>query len=471
MRQAYYISNQQTQGLTVDIPSVSLNDIQELELTKVSYWLIDMRNWQQGWENLCFIRRHLSSDIYLKPVVFLVGVNEIPKDIKKSSDGNIDISTLTSIVIEDFISKLESINLWIDKLSHQEKKSDSNISFKILRILASRNCELKPIATVRRSSGFVYPIIEPLFTKRDRGALEILNFLKKQSLLTEKFVTRAHFCGHCSSAFLNFKETCPHCAADDLSTDELVHHFKCAHTAELSEFQQGDRLVCPKCERQLRHIGIDYDKPSVVSRCNQCNHRFQDPVVLTECYSCGRTAEPSTQDVQRINAYTVSAIGQNAAYYGLDALFTNMLETELYLYSTNAFHDFFQVEVARIERYKISTSSLAMINFNELDNLYIQLGKNAKHVFAELSSIFKAVFRESDVITAHNESIFFVLMTETSLQDAQRGMDRLEESMTALFESNLEIKLQLKTTIMAIDNELNLADTLELFLENSVKAD
>lgn len=282
---------------------------------------------------------------------------------------------------------------------------------------------LKPVMTIRRSVGYVYSILEPLFESHGIGVLDTLSFFNSQSLLNEMFSTKAHFCGHCGSAFLNFKETCPDCSSDDLSIDELVHHFKCAYTAELFDFLQGEKLVCPKCERTLRHIGIDYDKPSTISHCNQCNHRFQETVVMTDCYGCGRSAEPTNQDVRQISNYSITAIGQTAAYYGLDVLFTNILENEMQLYSANAFRNFYCVEAARMARYKISESSLAMINFVGLDNLYINLGRKAAQIFVELSAIFKAVFRESDVITAHNESIFFVLMTETSFDNANRAIE------------------------------------------------
>ena len=96
---------------------------------------------------------------------------------------------------------------------------------------------------------------------------------------------------------------------------------------------------------------------------------------MTACYNCGRTAEPELQTVRTIQAYTVSAIGMNAAEFGLEALFTSILDTELRLYSATAFSDFFNVEKARIRRYKKSTSSLTMIHFQDLDDLYIRLGK------------------------------------------------------------------------------------------------
>jgi hypothetical protein len=464
MRQAFYIDNGSNKDLPNYLTRILPSEINSCDIDQVAFWLIDMSDWQKGWGSLCSIRANLQASFYLKPVVYLMDTSEVPGEISRAADGKIDAFSLTQAGIEDWISKLESINRWIDHLSSRGDTADSNVAFKVLRLIASRNVELKPLKTVRRVSGYVYPLLEPLFAKRDTGALEILSFLKIQSLLSERFATKAHFCAHCSSAFLNFKETCPHCKSDDLRVDELVHHFKCAYTSELSDFQQGDRLVCPKCERHLRHIGVDYDKPSTVSHCNECDHRFQDAIVMTDCYGCGRSSEPANQDVRQINNYSISALGQTAAYYGLDALFTSLLESEMHLYSASAFKDFFFVELSRINRYKKTESSLAMIHFIGLESLYTDLGNKAKQVFSELSSIFKAVFRDSDIITAHNESIFYVLMTETSYDSAHIGIARLEESVSALFENNLKANFKVRVQIQKIDSDLNLDVALEQFL-------
>jgi len=187
---------------------------------------------------------------------------------------------------------------------------------------------------------------------------------------------------------------------------------------------------------------------------------------MVACYNCGRSTEPENQIVKVIQSYSVSAIGLNAAEYGLEALFTNILDSELRLYSINAFHDFFHVEAARIRRYKISSSSLAMIQFRDIDQLYIKLGGRAQEVFAELSAIFKSVLRQSDIITARNESIFFVIMTETKKQEAYRAIERLQEDVVALFKNNLDFSPRLVISIEAIDEQMDLEKTLEDFLGN-----
>lgn len=466
MRKPYYIQPTNSTITCDGIETIAQDDLQTINSTDVAYWLIDMRIWTEGWDILCQIRRNLAPAVYLKPVLFLIDSDTIPQEIVTASDGNVHRSSCDERILEEWVSRVEPINQWIEHLPNAKVGSDANIAFKVLRIITSRNIELEPITTIRRHSGYVYPLLEPLFGKRDTGVLETLAFLEDQRLLNGRFISSAHFCSHCGSAFLNFKESCSQCSSDDIRSDELVHHFKCAYTAEMADFKKADRLVCPKCERELKHIGVDYDKPSIVYHCNQCSHTFQDPKIMTSCYNCGRQSEPEHQETRTILAYTVSAIGQNAADYGLDALFTNILEHELNLFSEHAFRDFFYIEISRIERYKLSTSSLVMIRFHDLDKLYIKLASKAREVFYELSTIFKSVLRQSDVITAKNETIFFVIMTETSATHAEKAATRLQQGVRALFENNLDFNPEMSIKIKELTAKLDIDSTLEDFLKN-----
>jgi GGDEF domain-containing protein len=366
-------------------------------------------------------------------------------------------------MIEKHVGDFEYINQWIDALPNSNEL-DNNIAFKILRFIASRNKEFAPVLSVADMTGFLYPQLQPFFERRDIGILQTIDFLHAQNLLISHFFKKAYFCSHCDCAFLNFEEICPHCSSNDLNMDELIHHFKCAYTGASPDFKRGDDLVCPKCDKALRHIGVDYDKPSTVYRCNQCAHSFQEPLVTSTCYNCGRTTEPENQVLRTIQSYSISSIGENAARYGMESLFANILETEIKLTPFASFNDFYNVEVARIQRYKKSTSSLVLFGFENLNELYIQLGKRAQNIFVELSAVFKSVLRSSDLITARNESVFIVIMTETDVVSAERAVERLKEGVEALFENNLDYKPTLFTRIHEVGPELSPEKMLEQFL-------
>ncbi|GHE88330.1 diguanylate cyclase domain-containing protein [Thalassotalea profundi] len=441
------------------------HDLLALDWEQVSYIAIDASDIDDAYEALLRIRQLGSANIYLRPLIFISRESKELSWKWKAADGVINFKNEAQIDWSFWAEQVESYNRWIKKLTDEDESVDGHLTVKILRMLVSRNLIAEPLATTDMVSGFIYPKLQPFFTLKDMGVVQMLAYLEKQQLLIPSFIDKAHFCNHCDSAFLNFKETCPQCHSHDLETLELIHHFKCAHTADITQFKQNDgSLVCPKCDQTLTHIGVDYDKPSTVNKCRTCSYVGQDSEVVAQCYQCGKKTNSEHLEVRRINRYNISSIGINAAYYGLDTYFTNILETELQLLSLREFELFTNIEAARIERYKKSESSLAIVQLIELEKVYLALGSKAKQVFSELASIFKAVFRESDVITAYNESIFAVLMTETSKDSADIALNRLSESVKQLFSQNFDSLQEVSTKSILVNAELDIKRVLDNFL-------
>ena len=108
------------------------------------------------------------------------------------------------------------------------------------------------------------------------------------------------------------------------------------------------------------------------------------------------------------------------------------------------------------------------MQFQDLEKLQIRLGRRAEEVFIELSAIFKATLRQSDVISARNESIFLMVLTETALPEAQLVGQRLTDEITQLFENNIDYSPVISMVIKQIDKELQVDTLLEQFLEKNV---
>ena len=460
-----------TDGLTesiLNIQTIEPDELDRFDSRNTSFWLVDMSDPIKGWKTVCQLRSNLYPAIYLRPIVYLMSPNIIPDEMYHAANGHIKAEALSESALEAWTSRLEPINLWIEKLDNPSTVKDTNIAFRMLRLIACDDKEIAPSTTTRINSGFVYPRLEPLFTKEDNSVFDTLNFLLEQKLINSHFISKAHFCGHCESAFLNFKETCSQCNSEDIQSDDIIHHFKCAHTGELSDFRNGDELICPKCERTLQHIGVDYDKPSIIFNCNQCSHSFQEPEIQATCFNCGRTSSPENLIHRTIHSYTISAIGKNAAIYGLDTLFTRIMENKLNLTAMPSFKAFYAIEASRIQRYKVSTSSLTLIHMENMSDIYIRMGGRSKELFEELSIIFRTTLRTCDVITALNESTFFIIMTETSSKHAKRAIERISERVSELLDNNLGFTPEIKSEIYPIDENTELDTTLENFQRKHV---
>lgn len=467
MRQPLCISSDGLTSVLPSHPAFAIQDLDQVDLAKVSFLLVDFSDQQQGERLLQQIRSHANPDIYLKPIVFYGVTDALPKDVLLAADGIIrpdEIDLEKSI--SAWSSRLESINTRIDGLKKHAGIGDSNIAFKVLRFIETRNAEVKPIPSARKTSGYVYPSIVPLFPKQDIGVLETLEYLEAQKLIAGKFVNRAYGCTHCGCAFLNFYETCPDCNSSDLYTEELIHHFRCAYVGEMSDFKRDQGLVCPKCDKTLKHLGGDYDKASVMYHCNNCRNVFQEPRVMTACYDCWREAEPENQVVRDIRTYSITALGQNASRYGLDSLFRSILESRVNAIPFDVFRTFFSLELARIERYGISKSCLAILRLDAIDRIYGTLGKRATQIFTELSEAFRAGLRTSDLFSVRDETIFLAILTETPEDKAKLAIGRLEERIIDLLTANLKMSCRVDSEIHPLVCGMDLEEKIEHFLTN-----
>lgn len=433
-----------------------------------SCFLLDTDDCGKAYEILEKIRSHPVPAIYLKAVVLVQRTTQLEEEFTRSFDAVIDGVAINEEGVKRLSTGFDSINRWIGMLDSVQYEHDRHLALKVVRYFASRSYVAEAITTLRSKSGFIYPVLEPFFGFSDGGVLTTLEYLEQQHLLSGEFHTKARFCNHCESPFLNFKEVCPHCGSADLSVDELVHHFKCGYTAELTDFQHAGDLVCPKCDRVLKHIGVDYDKPSIMHRCNSCAHPFQEPDIMTSCFSCGRSTEPENLHHRSIKKYSITSIGRHAARFGLESLFGRIIEDELQLISYANFARFVEIESARIERYKLSQSTLMLFYLKGLSSLYARLGARAEDMFREISGIIESILRNSDVITAKDEEIFAVMLTETNLENAQRAVERMKEGVSALVEENLGNSLELITELHEMPAASDHDKLLEQFLEKHI---
>ncbi len=129
------------------------------------------------------------------------------------------------------------------------------------------------------------------------GHFEQLGAVKK------KILDHVHTCPDCHNGHLLIRESCPKCHSTQVSASELVHHFSCAHVAPIDQFLKHDEwqqhMECPKCNKILKHIGVDYDKPSQIYKCDACTHVFQQGNVKAKCCGCQR--ESAVKDLVKVS--------------------------------------------------------------------------------------------------------------------------------------------------------------------------
>ena len=125
----------------------------------------------------------------------------------------------------------------------------------------------------------------------------------------KQFVERIHLCPHCKNSYLFYMEVCPKCGSSNLKEEPVLHHFRCANISPESSYAYDGELRCPKCHHFLRHIGVDYDRPSNVYTCQECNHNFLHTRMKAYCTSCKKTHVPSDLLAYDVYSYEFTSKG------------------------------------------------------------------------------------------------------------------------------------------------------------------
>ncbi|WP_412984622.1 hypothetical protein [Pontimicrobium sp. IMCC45349] len=223
------------------------------------------------------LRTHKDKNVFLKPVFYKY---DIKSEYIIHTDGLFE-EDLSNHIVKAILDKVESV-------PQLQIEQNFDVTTRLIQFLYTREAKLSPTKNRYSKIGYVYPFIGLYFTSKEYEIEKQLQFLVNDEALNVQLKDKVQLCNDCHDSYLIYKETCPKCKSINLEAHDIIHHFTCAHVAPQEQFinNENDNLQCPKCNKHLRHIGIDYDKPSSVYNCNTCDHHFQVAQVVSECHSC-----------------------------------------------------------------------------------------------------------------------------------------------------------------------------------------
>lgn len=116
---------------------------------------------------------------------------------------------------------------------------------------------------------------------------ETLEKLREDGLVSSKPYCSSLVCPYCNSYEVNIFLKCPECESVLLEKGEAIEHLHCGHIDFKTTFEKGPSLICPKCKKELRQIGVDYRKVGIWFRCSQ-RHIFSAPLTQFSCPNCNK---------------------------------------------------------------------------------------------------------------------------------------------------------------------------------------
>lgn len=443
-----------------------ISDFSNLDIKKVvisDVIILDYSNKDGCRGFLNQIRSSFVESIYLTPV-FILSINEeIDSFTKSLTDG-----TVHSLQEEAFIGPFQAIDQRIRQLqSTNNQDQEIKILNKILRFHYTRQSRMKPVISANSHTGYSFPLLALHYQNvNTEEKFSVLDKLVSKEFFRPRYEDLVHLCNNCYSGFLNYREVCPKCSTSDLYTENLIHHFVCAHVAPESDFINGDQMICTKCNRMLRHIGVDYDKPSLVYTCNNCGHHFQESVMQAFCMSCESVHNVDSLLERKIYNYELTALGEESAIGGLVPSEKQDSEMAGFI-GFSTFNIFLKYEIERIKNSG-KTSSAGSLSLRTPAALSNSLGVKYNTVATEVAEFIKNATLATDILTFINGNTFLIISPDNDKFRLESLLNNIRHSVQKLIDSNIdEANIVVKIKAENIDSTKNHNDLINSLLTNN----
>lgn len=263
---------------------------------------------------------------YLKPF-FVHPLVRNSTYLKGASDG-----LFTDVNDEALISKIDEIKQTFEALNMEVqldklKDDEHDIMVSIFRFFILRGGMPRPKLRVGTSSGYSVGLIEYYLRFHSlswKTMMAVYEYgLERRYLESIEDMDRIHFCKKCFATHLIHTAICPKCSSHRIEEVSMLHHYPCANISVESTYMKDGLLVCPKCRKRLRHIGVDYDRPMGVYNCHDCYISFSQSKIRVTCTKCANVTALQELGSSDVHHYCFTNLGiemlSNWSCYDLEA--------------------------------------------------------------------------------------------------------------------------------------------------------
>jgi hypothetical protein len=153
--------------------------------------------------------------------------------------------------------------------------------------------------------GVTYKELEQQYSLEEQ--IRILESLKKISIVNSEPSILILKCAFCN--FHNFSTcfTCTLCRSANVVRGTAIQHDSCGNIDFEHKYAAFDgTLVCEKCNKRLKAIGVDYSKVAYFYQCLSCNAKLPNMELRYSCLRCGKSSTQDELPALQLFAYTVS---------------------------------------------------------------------------------------------------------------------------------------------------------------------
>ncbi|NLS12974.1 diguanylate cyclase [Vibrio sp. SM6] len=303
-----------------------------------------------------------------------------------------------------------------------------------------RKRRLLPFKDLNSHSIYSFPLIEALYPDLYSSYRYVLAEHARGLIDKETLIDRIRSCHQCHSAHLNYVEVCPNCASIDIDTEIALHCFTCGHVGPQESFQRRGKLECPNCLTQLRHIGVDYDRPLENHVCHSCRFRFVEAETHAHCLSCRTDNKMDQLVVRKIYQYRLGDVGEYLFRYGRFQQAPQLsIKGKL---EASFFQNVLAWQNKVAQRDKKDTHLLMGLHLPSLDSYGLRYGDSK--LFALMDQLIARLgnlFRETDICCQFRTDVVFVLMPNTPYASFQVLQQKLTDLRALIEDDTFELNV------------------------------
>lgn len=406
-----------------------------------------------------------SESISLKPIFVLSWTKLEHPYILQLSDGNIKSESEIDGYV-DLIQNIQSRSMNLINIDEEFMIEETKVISKTLRFMYTRNwTSLSPLRNRNFKLGVVYPILSnSIGINHEHKISMILKSAVDEGLFSPSFVEKIYECNTCHDSFLHYREVCPKCLSADLAEEEMIHHFRCAMISEEKQFRQDDgSLVCPKCTKELRHIGVDYDKPAVMFKCKTCSHDFQDYLIKAHCTGCGNESAVEYLVSNNIYSYELTEKGKRLSRSGS---FIQISKESISIKHSTEYDLFTALITSEIEQLNLNNRdvfSVAKIELSGLDGVSDHLGKDYLINFlSEIVKLIKRSISNQDAVYIDGISKIYFTGFTTAGAEMEILLQNISSLLKQLIDDNTDFSSQitLKQRFVEVDENVHISELM-----------
>ena len=162
---------------------------------------------------------------------------------------------------------------------------DHNVQLLISKFVSGDLTKLNPAYDSKY--GYRYPVVDAIVGDPS-STDKFLQSISEAGILKRELYDKIVYCPSCDTANVSMHYCCPHCKSFDVRKSALIEHIQCGYIDTEEKFRKDDKLVCPRCRKELTRADVDYHKAGVWCTCNECGKSFDIPVPAHFCRDCRR---------------------------------------------------------------------------------------------------------------------------------------------------------------------------------------